>query len=109
MLSGDRVRVPRRRGPLGKIFGAIGTAVSVSVITVGAMFAAAALNTGLDHSRSSGATGEMGRRVSVGGGRRGEEAGRSSKAGGTSSRREALPAVPYLPSVPAPDVLLGRG
>ena len=43
--AGDRVRLPRRRGPLGRIFGAVGTAITVSVVTVGAMFAAAALNT----------------------------------------------------------------
>jgi hypothetical protein len=43
-LSDEHDRIPRRRGPLGRILGTLGTVVSVSVVTVGAMFAAAALN-----------------------------------------------------------------
>ncbi len=43
-----RPRDRRKKGVFGRVVGAVGTAVSVSVITVGAAFAAAALNAGLD-------------------------------------------------------------
>ncbi|GAX74978.1 hypothetical protein CEUSTIGMA_g2424.t1 [Chlamydomonas eustigma] len=99
--DGDCALPPRRRGPLARVLAAVGTAVSVTVVTAGAVFAAAALNTGLDEMDD----GRVHHKRNYGGG-----VTRKAQLGHGKNAKQ-VPKMPYLPSATPshPDIMLGRG